>query len=327
MSSFMKKTREDLSLNTKEISSIIRIRENFLVAIENEQYDEIPLEVYARGYIKVYAKFLEVPYEQAIEPYERYLAAKTGKIGQINIHSSTQSAGGEINTETDLHTGTCGHWDDQAPQKQLSCNPYEKPLTKTWYRRPAPILASLILIMVLGVVFYQFILSDFSHKDDIKKGSAQKTQDGTPAATAEPVKQERVAPEAFKPGVAPTTSQAVVLPTLDTKQISYKGNGLPNPAGDNKVGAPKNNGENIIPRKKRHVLVISAMEQTGLQLLIDGKETIDITLEPGESRTFNAYKSVSGIVRNSSGVRVKFDGKPLPPGKNGEAMILNLPNQ
>jgi len=50
-----------------------------------------------------------------------------------------------------------------------------------------------------------------------------------------------------------------------------------------------------------------------------------VTLDPGESRTYNAYRSITGTVGNGGGVRIKFNGKPLPQGQKGEPQKLNLP--
>ncbi|MCK7508669.1 MAG: helix-turn-helix domain-containing protein [Desulfobacterales bacterium] len=72
----LKERREKLGFSLHEIALKTRIRVSFLKAIEEGTYDELPGDVYARGYIKDYAKFLGVPPEQEIDSYEEHLANK-----------------------------------------------------------------------------------------------------------------------------------------------------------------------------------------------------------------------------------------------------------
>ena len=65
--------RSETGLPLSEITRITRIKESYLKAIEEEEFPKLPIEVYTRGYIREYAKFLGVLPEEALVPYERYL--------------------------------------------------------------------------------------------------------------------------------------------------------------------------------------------------------------------------------------------------------------
>ncbi|MCE5194444.1 MAG: DUF4115 domain-containing protein [Nitrospiraceae bacterium] len=56
----LKKRREDLSQDLKDIAHILKIRYDYLKAIEDYTFNKLPSEIYAKGYIREYAKFLKL---------------------------------------------------------------------------------------------------------------------------------------------------------------------------------------------------------------------------------------------------------------------------
>jgi|WetSurMetagenome_2_1015567.scaffolds.fasta_scaffold00042_71 cytoskeletal protein RodZ len=323
MSSILKNKREALNLDLEQIASTLRVRQNFLVAIENEQYDEIPLEIYARGYIKVYAKYLDVPYDQAIEPYEKYLAIKSrGTESATTSHSYSPSSGNAVDSGKDFLKG---RQDIQIEPRDASFDSQREKSAKPWYTRAFTVMTGLILIFVLGFVFYHFSLSDFSDRDDSKKIIVPKTQAKLPVVPQQPDKQDQPSLEGVKSETI-TGSQLNVPATTDLNKAAdtIKENRPSDNSSGRKVEASKPSDDQT-SKRKRHALVISAVEQTDIQLLIDGKDIVNISLAPGESRTLSSFKSISGVVPDSGSVRLKFDGKALPAGKPGEAISINLP--
>ena len=65
----LKKRREELGYNLKEIAKTLRIRSDYLKAIEDETFEKLPVEVYTKGYIREYAKFLKTDPEIIIKAY------------------------------------------------------------------------------------------------------------------------------------------------------------------------------------------------------------------------------------------------------------------
>jgi cytoskeletal protein RodZ len=65
----LKKKREELGYNLKEIAHTLRIRFDYLKAIEEETFEKLPVEVYTKGYIREYAKFLKTDPEAVIKAY------------------------------------------------------------------------------------------------------------------------------------------------------------------------------------------------------------------------------------------------------------------
>ncbi len=70
----LKKRREDLGLDIKEISAQLRINPAYLIAIENDSFEKLPVEVYTKGYIRCYAEFLGVDPGPIIQYYNGHLS-------------------------------------------------------------------------------------------------------------------------------------------------------------------------------------------------------------------------------------------------------------
>jgi cytoskeleton protein RodZ len=56
----LKKTRQDKELTLEEISQLTRIREKYLVAIEADNWDALPSSVQQKGFVRSYARALEL---------------------------------------------------------------------------------------------------------------------------------------------------------------------------------------------------------------------------------------------------------------------------
>ena len=65
----LKKKREELGYNLKEIAKTLKIRSDYLKAIEEGTFEKLPVEVYTKGYIREYAKFLKTDPEVVIKAY------------------------------------------------------------------------------------------------------------------------------------------------------------------------------------------------------------------------------------------------------------------
>lgn len=76
----LKKKREELGYNLKEIAKTLRIRSDYLKAIEEGTFEKLPVEVYTKGYIREYAKFLKTDPEAVIKSYMEKIAPPVAEI-------------------------------------------------------------------------------------------------------------------------------------------------------------------------------------------------------------------------------------------------------
>lgn len=65
-----------LGKDIREIAEDTKIRMSFLKAIEEHNFEKLPVEVYTKAYIKEYARYLGVSPDNTLLAYERYLHDK-----------------------------------------------------------------------------------------------------------------------------------------------------------------------------------------------------------------------------------------------------------
>lgn len=75
-----REAREVRGLTIAEAASETRILGRYLQALEDGDFDQLPGDVYARGFIRNYAQFLDLPADELIQVYRRERGAPTEKI-------------------------------------------------------------------------------------------------------------------------------------------------------------------------------------------------------------------------------------------------------
>lgn len=67
---WLTEAREKLSLSQKEIASRLNLREEIIAALDANNFDELPAATYVRGYIRSYARAVNLNADTIIEIYE-----------------------------------------------------------------------------------------------------------------------------------------------------------------------------------------------------------------------------------------------------------------
>lgn len=76
----LKEIREKLGIDLKDMAAFTKIRKQYFEDIEREKFPSLPCEVYLRGYVMEYAKYLSLdPVKVADDYLNRYREWKTGK--------------------------------------------------------------------------------------------------------------------------------------------------------------------------------------------------------------------------------------------------------
>jgi cytoskeletal protein RodZ len=99
MSKHIKEQRERLGRELNYIAALTKIKASYLKAIEEEDFAKLPAEVYTKGYIRQYAKFLEVSPDATIMSYNAYLEklkGATGKKSKENPSPTSQNTAPKI---------------------------------------------------------------------------------------------------------------------------------------------------------------------------------------------------------------------------------------
>lgn len=66
----LRKAREDRGLAVKELAAITRISPRLVESLENDRYDDLPAEVFVRGFLRNCARELELDPDHVIALYE-----------------------------------------------------------------------------------------------------------------------------------------------------------------------------------------------------------------------------------------------------------------
>ena len=75
----LREKRREKGMSIEQIAEITKIRAEYLTALENSLYTKFPSEVYLKGFLKNYAKFLGIGSDQALALYRRENVVKQTK--------------------------------------------------------------------------------------------------------------------------------------------------------------------------------------------------------------------------------------------------------
>jgi transcriptional regulator with XRE-family HTH domain len=67
----LKRSRTRRKLSIGEVEEATKIRAKFLLALESDSWEQIPSEVYGRGYLETYASFLKLPVDEIMGDYDK----------------------------------------------------------------------------------------------------------------------------------------------------------------------------------------------------------------------------------------------------------------
>lgn len=67
----LRKLRSDFRMSLSEISKTTKIQVKYLEYLENGEYEKLPADVYVRGFLRSYARYLNVDEQALIKLYER----------------------------------------------------------------------------------------------------------------------------------------------------------------------------------------------------------------------------------------------------------------
>lgn len=73
MATQLKKARIEAGYSLEEVASALNIRKQYLIALEEGNFEIIPGQVYIDGYLKLYAKYLKVNLFEEGEEKEEYM--------------------------------------------------------------------------------------------------------------------------------------------------------------------------------------------------------------------------------------------------------------
>lgn len=178
----IEETRKRKGISLSEAAEATKIRKDFLLNIESNEYDYDLPEIYKRGFIKNYAKYLKLNPEKVLSQYQEQLIAHSsrGKKPSSDFFTSNpdlNQAADQESLEPLLEKPSLGKINLDKPTEisEESNTSDELPTNKDLYIKTA-ILSLCTLLFVFGIFWLiQTISQSISSNSDITASSTDAT--------------------------------------------------------------------------------------------------------------------------------------------------------
>ena len=282
----LKTARQNSGLTLKEMFERTRISVINLEAMENGQFHLLPVPIYTRNFIKIYAAALGVDSKPMLQRYEDYLQALKNK-----------------------------------EREQAAVKPPRAPLAEMLGRHKTIVWIALIVILIAAVSIFATVYNKPSPEAPLAIENSGKAASGAAPAQSTPGQDLPVGIDpATLIGNQPTVGHQVppspiapspAAPNTDVPQTA--------PEKDKTVASATTGAEETF------LLVINATEKTWIRMQVDDSEPYEVLLDAGEKISQKASRFNMDI-GNAGGVRIQFDGKTIENlGKSGQVIHLRLP--
>ncbi|WP_455241807.1 helix-turn-helix domain-containing protein [Petrachloros mirabilis] len=297
---FFRQVRETKGLTIEEVASKTRIRADFVRALEEGNFAKLPDQVFARGFVRSYARSLGLDEEDA-------------------IHRFIQSAG--------------AFYEKQDERERLKARQAEEE-RKRRANRKAVVFAIAIAILTLVVLLSREQSSLLVRRTTSDAPSAAQKRDIKPSSD---VQQTLVRPDEHSGGsIAKKKGEETSVsspprpdstPTRESHDALSASSGtqeasLPVPpalGSDSIVEGISSAGASSTEEPLK--LDLEATELSWVVLQIDGGSPQEALLRPGEKAKWEAQEQFVITLGNAGGVKAELNGKPQKPfGPSGKVV-------
>lgn len=305
---FFKQVRETKGLTVDDVASKTRIRPDFVKALEEGNFAKLPDQVFARGFVRSYARSLGLDEEDA-------------------MHRFVQSAG--------------AFYDKQDERERLRLKQAEDERRKKANRKvvvAAVGVALLGLVLLLNREQSSVVVSrplpepapskvkppalpPKSAREPVAPSSSQNPLVSVGGEKLDADKSTGGEPLPFPPVAAPPTSSAPVAPSAPSEPVA--------PASRPSVASHQTTGlslDELASASVPLVLELEAQELSWVVVQIDGGSPQEALLRAGERAKWKAKDRFIITLGNAGGVRVELNGKPQgpfgPSGKVARDIVL-----
>ncbi|MDZ7641039.1 MAG: DUF4115 domain-containing protein [Desulfurivibrio sp.] len=321
----LRQARSAKGASLMEAGEALRIHATTLAALEEDNREALPAPVYTRGFIRIYASYLGLDPEQALQQHieEQGLPA-TATTQKVNIQEimTAESMAEAPRRVTGNHVfalllllvlGFLGYWSYNSYYRSSESPPlvqqeiFQQQPTETAKAPPASVIPVIPQPPQVAV-------------DNIVNGE-QTTPEGAENTAAETV--NNIKPQPITITEPETGDNPEPLPESPTPEPAA-GTEEPQPATFPATTEPAAAQEEAT--EAGHQLEIRFTEDTWLRIQIDDQPTRELFFEAGASHSWEAEEEIELRIGNAGGVEVIFDGTPMPSlGPSGRVINLRLP--
>lgn len=299
----LRQERQRRNLDLEAVSRVLKISPRFLEAIEEDRFDRLPGGVFAKSFVRQYARLLELDEEEAASQVQRVIATTAAPTFE-NLDSRT------IATEFSPHVDA------------ISYRPFA---SGKWL----PALALVVAVMLGCSMVYGWWQRQH-------RAAPSTAQNANVPATPRSVVGTAQAAAPDSQGAAPDAGPAVPVPQpVDTAPAQPAS--AETPAANPPAGSPLNPEAKPVPSQAAadlkplrtegpiKVAITTSNEPVWVLARTDGKYAFSGTLEPNQTRTVDAGGIVLLRLGNAGGVTITVNGKPIPAvGPKGQVRTVQL---
>lgn len=286
----IKAKREALGLTIKDAIALTRISAINLEAIESGNFSALPVPIYTRNFIKIYAHALGMDSQPILDSYESYLKSLKTPV-QENVK-------------------------EKAPEIKKRKEGKRIFLVKPVHYKKYIIASGIVIIIVAAI----FILIQQSLEPEITVKKQEMVTPVLPPPATTPVVAPEQKEKTEQPVSAGTVNTAPVPPALPQQKSAIQ---LPPATQPSVLTAEKR--EPVAGPEESGNLLIKATEETWLRMKVDQNPPLEVLLKPGE-RIMRSGASFDMDIGNAGGITIKYKGKSLENlGKSGQVIHLRLP--
>lgn len=290
---FFKQVRETKGLTIDEVAAKTRIRTDFVKALEDGNFAKLPEQVFARGFVRSYARSLGLDEEDAINRF-------------------VQSAG--------------AFYDKQVERERLKIRQAEEERQRQANRKAVAVAIGIAIFTLIFLLSReQSSLLVHRSSSELPASASKRTapvapeaQDAPPSQPTEAVPPAPLAPKAkpteppaisAKPSVGTTGGPvAVPVPTVSPVPEPIA---PPSLGSDGPLGRISLEGSAVTDGPL--VLDLEAIELSWVVIQIDGGSPQEALLRPGEKGRWKGQDRFILTLGNAGGVKAELNGKPQKP--------------
>lgn len=279
--------RKKRNLELDQISRELKISSRFLDAIETEQFGKLPGGVFAKSFVRQYARLLGLDEEELAAQMQRVLEPPA-----VPEHTGTKVS------ESDFHVPKMEEWES---------------VGENHFRWSGSLSAAAIFVVALLICSGVYTWMQRQHT--VEPANTGTAQPDTAQTATKPA--EAPSPQPVSPVAAPPATQTATAPPSE--------NPADRPAPEPPIPqAPAPRVAQGDPNAAVRVEVTAA-EPVWVMARADGKVLFSGTIEANQSRTVEATESVLLRLGNAGGVNITLNGKPIGQvGPKGQVRTIQL---
>ena len=289
----LRQTREAQELSLADIEEKTKIRQSFISALESGDWDELPNEVVARGFLRKYATALGLDADEL-------LAQASGS--QEAIRSESAAPAPAVAAQP-------------AAYKPINLDLYDdSPTRSNILRRALALLLALIPVAILAYLLIQFGLPLLLDR------SAGLTANPTATATLPPEGTPPATPLIVLGGDSTLTPAATQAPNGTPTEATATSAPL---ATATPTTTPQPSPTPTATPIQQLTMQMEIVERAWVRVTVDGEVQLESLLEPGYTQEFIAHQSIQLRTGNAAGVILTLNGEVLPSlGETAEVIDL-----